>query len=373
MKINPTKPYFPDEDIESIISDIRDMFKTRMLTQSINVKKFEDEFAEYAGTKFAIATNSGTSSLEIALRYFDIKNKEVIVPTNTFIASSNAVIFAGGKPVLADINKNNLCINPKEIEKKITPKTKGVMVVHIAGLICPEIKEIQEICKDKNLFLIEDAAHAHGATIDGQKAGNLGDAGSFSFFPSKVMTTGEGGMITTNDEKMAEKARSMRHHGVGNAKGELVRLGYNWRMSEVNAILGIYQLRRLEEFLKKRNHIAKMYASLLKKVERTNVVSVPSNFRHSYYKYPVILDKGIDRNALVNKMKMNHNIGIGTIYWPPCHLQPVYRDLFDFKEGMFPVAEDVLNRTIALPIFVEMTNEEVEYVVNCLSKEIKKM
>ncbi len=370
MKINPTKPYFPNEDIESIISDVRDMFETRMLTQSSNVKKFEDEFRKYVGTRYAIATNSGTSSLEIVLRYFDIKDREVIVPTNTFIASSNAVIFAGGNPILTDINDKTLCISLKEIEKKLTAKTKGVIAVHIAGLICPEIKRIQEICKENNLFLLEDAAHAPGATIDDRKAGSLGDAGSFSFFPSKVITSGEGGIITTNDEEMAETARSMRHHGIGKAKGELVRLGYNWRMSEVNAIMGIYQLRRLEEFLKKRNHIAEIYISYLKDIAGVTLISVPPNFRHSYYKFPAILDEGIDRNTLVNNLKMKYGIGIGTIYWPPCHLQPIYRELFGYREGMFPVSEEVLNRTIALPIYVEMTYEEIEYVVRSLSNEI---
>lgn len=185
------------------------------------------------------------------------------------------------------------------------------------------------------------------------------------------MTTGEGGLITTNDEKMAEAARSMRHHGIGGKKGELVRLGYNWRMSEVNAILGIYQLRRLNEFLDKRNHIANMYASRLKEVECTTLISVPSNFRHSYYKFPVVLDESIDRITLVTKMKQNHNVGVGSVYWPPCHLQPVYKDLFGFKEGMFPVAEKILNRTITLPIFVEMKDKEIEYVVSSLSEEIK--
>ncbi len=371
MNINSTKPYFPAEDIENIILDIREMFRTGMLAQSINVKQFEDEFAKYVGTKFAIATNSGTSTLEIILRYFNVKDKEVIVPTNTFIASSNAVIFAGGKPVLADIKADSLCINPKDIENKLTDKTCGIMIVHLAGLICPDLEEIKTICNKNNLFLIEDAAHAHGASVRGVKAGNLSDAGSFSFFPSKVMTTGEGGMITTNNKELAELARSMRHHGIGDARGELVRLGYNWRMSEINAILGKYQLRRLDQFIDKRIHIAEIYNSQFKHCERVHTISVPPDVRHSYYKFPLILNKGIDREFVSIKLKQDYNIGVGSIYWPPCHLQPVYLDLFKFKKGMLPVAEDILNRTIALPIFIEMTDLEIEYVVDSVIKIIK--
>ena len=204
MKITNAKPFFPNEDIDSILNDIKDSLRTGVLTFGPNVEKLEREFADYVGVKHAIAVNSGTSALEIALRYFELNGGEVIVPTNSFVASANAVIFAGGKPVLADIKKETLCIDPNEIRKKISANTKGVMVVHLAGLIPPEMKEIQEICKENNLFLIEDAAHAPGASIDNKKAGNLGDVGCFSFFPTKPMTTGEGGIITTNDVKLAE-------------------------------------------------------------------------------------------------------------------------------------------------------------------------
>ena len=171
MAIRNAGPFFNDKDIEEILNDIKNSLKSGMLTMGQNIEQFENQFAKYIGVKHAIAVNSGTSALEIALRYFDVENKEVIVPTNSFVASANAVIFAGGKPILCDTKDETLCIDPDDFRKKITPKTKGVIVVHLAGLIPPQMKELKEICSENNLFLIEDAAHAPGASLDNKKAG----------------------------------------------------------------------------------------------------------------------------------------------------------------------------------------------------------
>ena len=370
MKIQSAKPYIPKEDIKDILNDFANTLSSGILTKGPYVKKFEDLFAKYIGVKNAIAVNSGTCSLEIPLRYFNVKDKEVIVPTNTFIATSNAVIFAGGKPILADIKPDTLCIDPDDVLKKITTKTRGIIVVHIAGLVCPQMNELQDICKKYGLFLIEDAAHAHGATIDGKKAGSLSNAASFSFFATKIMTTAEGGMITTNDDKLAEIARSMRHHGIGNEQNILIRLGYNWRMDELSAILGIHQLKRLYQNIIMRNKIAEKYNKMLAKTNGLSCFKTYPNIKHSYYKYPVLLDEGIDRIKLTSSMKENHNISLGTIYYPPCHLQPFYKDIFGFEEGALPVSERILNRTVALPMFAQMKDREIEYVVKALKQEI---
>lgn len=371
MEVPSARPFFDDEDIKIILNDIRHSLKTGILTFGPNVKKFESLFAEYIGVKYAIAVNSGTSSLEIALRYFNIKDEEVIVPTNSFVASANTVIFAGGKPVIADINPKTLCIDPNEVLEKITPKTKALMVVHLAGLITPQMKELQEICSDYNLFLIEDAAHAHGAMIEGKKAGSLGKVGCFSFFPTKLMTTGEGGMITTNDEKLAEFAKSLRHHG---REGDVhTRVGYNWRMSEINAILGIYQLKRLEEYIERRNEVAKKYSIGIKRIDGVTPISVPPNIRHSYYKYPVLLRSNIEASKLEKILKNKYNIATGTLYYPPIHLQPVYKRLFGYKEGMLPIAEEVLRRELCLPMFVEIDNKAINYIIESLAEEMSNM
>ena len=367
MKVPAARPFFSEEDIKKILSDIETSLKSGTLTLGPNVKKFEDMFAAYIGVKHAIAVNSGTSSLEIPLRYFDVKNKEVIVPTNSFVASANTVYFAGGRPVLADIREDTLCLNPDDLGKKITSKTKGVIVVHLAGLIPPQMKEIRQVCEDHNLFLIEDAAQAHGASIDGKKAGSLSDAGSFSFFPTKPMTTGEGGMITTDDYDLDKFARSLRHHGI-EGRDNYPRFGYNWRMSDINAIIGIHQLARLDNFVKERNEIARKYTEKLVKLKNIKTIKATSNVVHSYYKFPVILP--FDTTELQKTLKEKYEIETSFLYYPPIHLQPVYQEHFEYKPSMLPVAEDILKRMICLPMFVGITDGQIDYVVESLTKEI---
>jgi len=341
-------------------------------------RKLEESFREYCGVRHAVAVSSGTAALEITLRYFDVRGKDVIVPTNSFIASSNAVIYSGGIPILADIKADTLCLDPADLLKRITPETKGVVLVHIAGLPCPEIEEIREICKEKNLFLIEDASHAHGASINGQKTGSLGDAGCFSFYPTKVMTTCTGGMITTNDSSLAKYAISLRHHGVGEkldnfaAGGDLnniENLGNDWLMDEISALLGVYQLKTLEANIQRRNEIARMYAEgLINLEEDVKLFNVPPHIKHSYYKYPILLSRNIDKREFTNKMKTDCGISIGSVYDPPCHLQPVYQKLFGFRSGMFPVAEATLTKVACLPMYQQMTNHEVDYVLQSLKR-----
>jgi len=368
LEIPNARPFFNDEDIDDILNDIRKSLKSGILTLGPNIEKFENQYAKYIGTKHAVTLNSGTSALEVALRYFDVKNKEVIVPTNTFVACANAIIFAGGKPILCDIKAETLCIDPDDLRKKITPKTKGVIVVHLAGLIPPQMKELQDICSENNLFLIEDAAHAPGAMLDNKKAGSLSDVGCFSFFPTKPMTTGEGGMITTNDSNLADFAKILRHHG---KEGDVhIRIGYNWRMSEIHAILGIYQLKRLDEYIMIRNQIAKKYAEGLGNIEGINLISVPSNIVHSYWKYPIILTSGIEALALQKTLKKKYNIAIGTLYYPPIHLQPFYRQRFSYKEGMLPSSEEILKKETCLPMFVGLSEKEIDYVIDSLKKEV---
>ena len=368
MNIPSARPFFSKEAIESILGDIKGSLEAGVLTQGPYMEKFENLFAEYVGVKNAIAVNSGTSALEIVLRYFDVKDREVIVPTNSFVASANTVIFAGGQPVLADIKPDTLCIDPDDVRQRITSKTRCIMVVHLAGLVCPQMDELKEICRDYGLFLIEDAAQAHGATADGKKAGCLGGAGCFSFFPTKVMTTGEGGIITTDDDNLAEFARIIRNHG---REGDLhVRLGYNWRMSEVNAILGIYQVKRLEQYVERRNEMARRYAELLAKTSDIILIPVPSDFRHSYYKYPVLFPESVNVSKLEKVLKEDYGIATGALYYPPIHLQPLYGRLYGYEEGMLPVAEDVLRRQLCLPMFIGLSDEEIDYTVNSLKMEL---
>jgi perosamine synthetase len=373
MKIPSTMPFFRENDIQEISEELQKILKNGRLILGPYTHEFEKNFREYCGVKHAVAVSSCTAALEIVMRYFDVKGKEVIVPTNTFVATSNAVIYSGGTPVLTDINPETLCMDPGALLKNITPKTKGVIIVHIAGIISPEIEEIKQICKDRNLFLIEDDAHAHGAMINGQKAGSLADAGCFSFYPTKVMTTCTGGMITTNDDGLADYATSLRHHGVGKDLEDIVNLGNDWLMDEISALLGIYQLKALEDNVKQRNEIARRYAEYLENIEEIGLFTAPPNIRYSYYKYPVVLSRNIDKKKLIGKMESEYGIHLGSVYDPPSHLQPAYKKVFGFKKGMFPRAEGILQRVVCLPMFVQMTDEQVKYVLQSFEKVISNM
>lgn len=368
MEIPSTRPFFSEEDIEAISDEIGSILRNGQLILGKYTQTLEESFRQYCGVRYAVAVSSCTAALEIALRYSNVTRKEVVVPTNTFIASCNAVIYSGGTPVLADIKPDTLCLDPIDLLKRITPETKGVIVVHIAGLPCPETEEIRDTCKKKGLFLLEDVAHAHGATIDGQKTGSIGNAGCFSFYPTKVTTTCTGGMITTNDDNLAEYAISLRHHGVGRDLNNIVNLGNDWLMDEISALLGIYQLRALEANVRRRNEIAQMYADSLAQLEGIQLFNVPPHIRHSYYKYPILLSSNIDKRKFVAKIKTDCGISVGSVYDPPCHLQPVYQKLFGFHRGMFPVAEATLARVVCLPMFQQMTNQEVDYVLQSVRR-----
>jgi dTDP-4-amino-4,6-dideoxygalactose transaminase len=373
--IPSVKLYFPKEDIEEIKVSVEKILQSGMLTLHTYTREFENQFAKLCNVKHAIAVNSGTSALEIALRTIKLKPEhEVLVPTNTFSATAAAVVFAGAKPKLTDIDPKTLCINTENIQKNITSKTKGVMVVHIGGLICPEIEEIKELCQDRKLFLIEDAAHAHGSTINKKTAGSFGDAGCFSFYPTKVMTTGEGGMITTNSDEIAEKARILRDQGKENFNSNIIiELGYNWRLPEISAAIGLTQLKRLLEIIEKRNRIAKYYDKGMEKISGIKPLKTPPNIQNNYYKYVAFLEKGIDREKLKEKLKDKGVRCSGEVYWPPLHLQPIYKQLLGTKEGDFPQAEVACKKMICLPLYAQMTAEDAQYVIEKLKETLSEM
>jgi len=363
-EIPPAKPYFPQEDILLIEKDVEKILQSGMLTLGDYTNRFETEFARFCKVRRAVAVNSGTCALEIALRAMSLKKgDQVLVSTNTFSATAAAVIFAGGKPVFTDIDAESLCINSENVQKHLTDKTKGIIAVHIGGLICPEIEAIKEICEDHNLFLIEDAAHAQGSCLDKKLAGSFGDAGCFSFYPTKIMTAGEGGVITTDREELAEAAAVLRDQGKENFSSNIIiEVGYNWRMPEINAAIGLRQLRRLPEFIKRRNEIASYYNGELSKIESLKPLRIPKNALSNYYKYMAFLSPEISRDDLKQRLREKGVKLSGEVYWPPLHMQPVYKRLLKVKEGDFPVAEDACRRMICLPIYSQMTIDEARYV-----------
>ncbi len=365
-------PCFPEESLNGILNDIKLVLQSGRLTDGPQAQEFERKFAEYNKIKHAVSVNSGTAALDVTLRYFKLAGREVIVPTNTFVSTPNTVLFAGGKPVFADMKADTLCIDIDDVKRKLSPNTAGIIVVHIAGLICPQMNELKELCIEKDLFLLEDAAHAHGAMFDGKMAGTLGDAGCFSFYPTKVMTTCEGGMITTNNSDLAEEARCLRTIGQ-NAQRQAVMLGHNWRLNEMAAVVGKHQIDFLEKFVVKRNEVAKWYEDALSDVDGVSLFKTPSNIRNSYYKYAVKLSDSLERERLAVLLKEKHGIETGHVYYPPCHLQPFYMKNFGTKMGDLPVSETVLNKVMCLPMHYEITKENVSYIQDALVSSINEL
>jgi len=374
-QVPPVKPFFPKEDIEHVKSEVEKILKSGMLTLGEYTKRFETEYADLCGVRHAVAVNSGTSALEIALRSLGLREGEnILVPTNTFSSTASVAFFAGGRPVLTDIDPETLCMDSENVQEYLNSRTKGVMVVHIGGLVCPDIKAIRELCEDHRLFLVEDAAHAQGSTIDGQHAGSLGDVGCFSFYPTKVMTTGEGGMITTDHDEIAQKTRVLRDQGKQDFhSGTIIELGYNWRLPEINAAIGLTQLKRLPDMIKDRNSIAQRYDKKLKALSGIEPLAKPANIVNNYYKYVAFLDPAINRDELKLKLREKGVRCGGEVYWPPLHLQPVYKRLLGTREGDFPAAEDVCRRMICLPMYPQMDIVDVEYVNDKLEETLSEI
>jgi perosamine synthetase len=365
-------PCFPDDSLNRILDDIRSVLISGRLTDGPFAKEFERDFGQYLKVKHAVSVNSGTAALDIGLRFYKLAGREVIVPTNTFVSTPNTVLFAGGKPVFADMKSDTLCIDIEDVKNKVSEKTAGIIVVHIAGLVCPEMRELKDYCEEKGLFLMEDAAHAHGAMFDGKMAGTLGDVGCFSFYPTKIMTTCEGGMLTTNNEEIALQARCLRTIGQ-NDQRLAVMLGHNWRLNELAAVVGKHQLEYLEKFVVKRNEIARWYEEALGNMQDVALFKTPSNIRHGYYKYPVKLADGINREKLSWVLREKYGVETGHVYYPPCHLQPFYMNNFGTRLGDMPVAEKVLNQVLCLPMHYEITKENIDYIQNALALALKEL
>lgn len=372
MQIPAARIYFSEEDRRKVLEQIDGILASGQLTLGQYTKEFEQKFADYVGVKYAVAVNSGTSALEIILRALDIQGSSVVVPTNTFFATPASVIHAGGRVIFADIT-DNLCLTPESLQENIQKDTKAVILVHIGGIVPPQIMHIQQICEECNLYLIEDAAHAHGSTLNGKKAGGYGTAAAFSFYPTKVMTSGEGGMIVTNNEKIYQRALVFRDQGKAGFYGNVhTEMGYNWRMSEIHAAVGLSQFARLDGFVADRRRIAKIYDKELEGMEALALLKIPAEVNSNYYKYVAFLEEGTNRVSLKKELRERYSVSLsGEVYELPCHLQPIFRELYGFKGGEFPMAEDLCQRQICLPVFATMTEEQAKYVVDSLREVVK--
>ncbi|MDW8366689.1 MAG: DegT/DnrJ/EryC1/StrS family aminotransferase [Abditibacteriales bacterium] len=390
----PAQVYFADTDRQEILSRMDEVLSTGQLTLGKYGRELEEQFCRRVGSRYAVAVNSGTSAIEIAMRVLGVEGKDVLVPTNTFFATPAAVLHAGGNVRFVDVDPDTFAMDFDALRRAVTPNTVGVIVVHIAGIITPRLTDICDWCHERGLFVFEDAAHAHGSALNGQPAGTFGDAASFSFYPTKVITAAEGGMIVTDLKHIRDEALLYRDQGKASFTTNVhTRLGYNWRLSEPHAIIGLSQLKRLDEFIAARRAIARFYDERLRDLPGVTPLPIPVNCRSNYYKYICLLAPHINRAALKQTLRERYGVGLsGEVYELPCHQQPVFQQLCGLpppllgKEGgsrhsppyqggagggsPFPVAEDICRRHICLPISARMTVKEAAYVVDALLEAV---
>jgi len=349
------KPIIGDEEREAVL----EVLNSGIIAQGPRVREFELAFSEFTGTEFAIAVNSGTAALHLALLAHDIgKGDEVITTPFTFIATSNSILFTGARPVFVDIEEETFNIDPDRIQERITGKTRALLPVHLYGHPA-DMRAIMEIAEDHKLLVIEDACQAHGAEFNGKRVGSFG-TGCFSFYPTKNMTTSEGGMITTDDRRIAERARMLRDHGSRERYIHEI-LGFNLRMTDISAVIGLCQLRKLPEFNRRRIENAQTLNRLIHN-ERIITPRVRENCKHVFHQYTIRVTD--DRDRIVNILNEK---GIGTgIYYPiPIHKQKLYKDL-GYNETL-PVSERLANEVISLPVHPSVTMENLKYISSVLN------
>lgn len=374
------KQWLDDRDVSAVVEVLRGDW----LTQGPTIERFEKAIADYLGTRYAVAFNSGTAALHGAMFAAGLSvDDSLITSPITFVATSNSLIYLGGKPAFVDIDMNTYCIDLEKIEDAITEKTKVIVPVDYAGYPV-DLKRLREIADDYSLIIIEDAAHALGAKRYGKLVGLEADMTMFSFHPVKHITTAEGGIIVTNSYKYCEKLKIFRNHGITKNRKKLMKkdegswyyemqyLGYNYRITDLQCALGLSQLEKLDVFLKRRNEIATKYDSAFQTIPSLKIPPHPPypNSMHAYHIYPLFL-RNFDRKLLFSKLKKR---GISCqVHYIPVHWQPFYRERFGFNRGDFPVAEEFYEHELTIPLYPRMTNDEIELVIekiiHCLAQK----
>jgi len=377
--------WIDEDDIQEVLKVLR----SDWITQGPKVKEFEEKLANYCGAKYAVTVSSGTAALHLACLALDVEpGDEVITSPITFLATSNSVLYCGGKPVFVDIDEKTYNIDGNKIEEKINKNTKGIIPVDFAGQPC-DLDRIREIANKYNLWVIEDATHALGAEYNGKKIGGLSDLTIFSFHPVKAITTGEGGAIATNNSVLYERLLMLRSHGVTkdsskfeteNAKleggqwyYEMQELGYNYRITDFQCALGISQLKKLDKFIERRREIVQIYNEAFKNIEEVIIPYEKPNVKSACHLYVLQIDFekiGKTRKELFDYMREN-NILL-QVHYIPVYLQPYYQQL-GYKEGICPNAEDFYQREISLPLYPSMRNRDVKYIINAILKYLEEL
>ena len=357
-----------DEDIQQVVKGL----KGDWLTTGPNVEDFEKAFQKYVDAKYAVAVSTGTSGLDIAVQSLGLEKGEIITTPFTFAATTNCILFNGLKPVYADIKEDTYNIDPEQIKSKITDKTRAIIYVDYAGQPC-EIQEIREIAEDFDLRLIEDAAHALGAEFKDKKIGSFADITMFSFHPVKHVTTGEGGMCTTNNEDYASVMKMLRNHGIdkdakarhGSNAGyeyDIKYLARNYRLTDFQSVLGLSQLKKIEKSIKKRSEIASKYREILSEIE-VETPFVKPNVRHAWHLYPILV-KNRERDQVFKEMRKN-KIGVN-VHYIPTYRMSYHQKALKINPKNYPVTEKVFSKIMSLPMFPGVKDEDIEYVKKTL-------
>jgi perosamine synthetase len=366
-----------EDDIQAVV----DVLRSDWLTTGPKVGEFEQAFAARVGSAYAVSFSSGTAALHGAAFTAGLKpGDEAITTPLTFAATANCVLYQGATPVFADVSPDTLNLDPEQIRKKITPKTRAILPVDYAGHPA-DLNAICEIARERDLLVIEDACHALGAELGGRRVGGIADMTVFSFHPVKHITTGEGGMVTTNNSKFAETLRRFRNHGIssearqrhslGQWHYEMVLLGYNYRLPDFACVLGVQQLKRLDSNLARRREIAARYAAASREIPGVTTPAVRAGALPAWHLFPIRLDLkelNVDRGEIFRALRAE-NIGVN-VHYIPVHLHPYYRQQFGYRGGEFPIAEDAYARLISLPMFHGMTDHDVEDVIQAVRKVI---
>jgi perosamine synthetase len=370
--------WIDEEDIQVVA----DVLRSDWLTTGPKVGEFERAFADFVGAKEAVAVNSGTAALHAAMYAVGVgPEDEVIVSPMTFASSANCVVFQGGIPVFVDVDPDTLLIDPAQVEAKITPHTKAIITVDYTGQPC-DYDALRAIANRHDLVLVADACHALGGSYKGRPIGSLADLNAFSFHPVKHITTGEGGMITTDDPELAERMRIFRNHGIttdhrqreqqGSWLYEMVDLGYNYRLTDLQCALGISQLRKLSAWVKRRQRIAQRYDEAFAEMPAVEPLEVRKDVSHAYHLYMIRLDLGqlqVTRAKVFSALRAE---GIGVnVHYIPVYLHPFYREQFGTKAGLCPVAEAAYERLITLPIFPQMSDDDADNVIAAVRKVVE--
>ena len=367
---------------EEEIREVEDTLRSGWITTGPKTKRFEEEFRRYIGCGHALAVSSCTAGLHLALVASGVGGGDEVVTTPyTFAATGEVILQVGARPVFVDVCEGGFNIDPEKIREAVTPRTKAIIPVHFAGEPC-RMEEIIRIAREHDLVVVEDAAHALGAEYDGRKVGTIGDITAFSFYATKNITTAEGGMVTTDDPDIADKISILSLHGIsrdawkrysseGSWYYEVLYAGYKYNMTDVQAAMGLHQLRKLPDFLKVREEYVRMYDEGFGDMPEIVLPPRPRNGRHAWHLYVIRLRLEmleIGRNEFVEALRAE-NIGT-SVHFIPLHLHPYYRETFGFGWGDFPNAEDAYKRAISLPLYPEMTPEDVEDVIRAVRKVI---